>query len=350
MASRVAPILRAARGACYSRWPRAGSLVDGCTVLMPVPGDLPVFLELALATFGKQELDERVETIVIPDRMTPGLAAAFERSRREHPCGPVRLVQIGPFGRLQQRTTRGGPGLNHFLQLYHGVAATRTSHALLHDADLFLLDRNFLARRFERVRAEGLAFAGVEERYDDWFARRGFGPVSASWELLFDVRRLREFRPWDLHGHDHVVDGERHYCDTLDYVQLRTPAERRAVWEAPDGYLHFNWAISVYRYFQAAEGEPFNDHRFLILLLRLLSDAFVHTDGATPHGDLPPVAELARGIADDSAPVTYRTPSHPEKYGDFRRLIRQLIDAELIEPARADDIDRALSPFDAAFA
>jgi hypothetical protein len=361
----------AARASFYRRWPDTQPLVDGYTVLMPTPGDLPVFLELALAGFAKQDPTGHVETLVIPDRVTPEFVSAFNRSVSRAAWGPTRLVQIGTRGRALYRI-RNGPWnddisarglsrgirtarLNYFLQSYHGAAAATTTHAILHDADLFLLDPRFLAERFRRCSEQGIGWLGVERRlmwdrerkcFDDWYERDGLGPVLSTWELMFDVRWLRRFPPWQIHAQSHRFQGSERDFDSMDYVQVRTPPERRALWEAPDNYAHFNAAISAYRLFQESGDRPFVDERFRILLIRLLSDAFGNGDESH---HLPSATELARGIDDGDPRVTYRAAGIEDNYQEFRRGIGTVIASPLVEPGRAEDVERALRPFDLAF-
>jgi hypothetical protein len=339
---------RAARRTLYGRWPRAGRLGDGYTVLMPLPGDLPVFLELAMAGCAAQDPAGRVETLVVADQRTPAFVAAFERLRRRFDVGPARLIPIGRPGRALQRLT-GEPYLNHYLQLYHGIGAARTRFAVLWDADLFLNDPRFMAARYERCRDEDLDYLGVEPVFDDWYDRHGHGPVLATWELMFDVGSLRRFPAWQVHSHRGVIGGVEHDFDTMDYPQVHTPVDKRVLWEAPDGFVHFRWSTTVYRYFQQAAGRPFEDQRFRLLLIRLLTDAFAGDD-PHPNGELPAVGELARGIGDETARVTYQGAEREERYADFRRMIGQVMEGDLIEPARAETMDRALRPFDRAFA
>ena len=310
----------AARASLYPRWPNTRPAVDGYTVLMPMPGDLPVFLDLALAGFAKQDPAGHVETLVIPDRVTPKFVKAFNRSAGRAAWGPTRLVRIGRRGRALYRI-RNGPWnddisaralsravrtsrLNCFLESYYGAATVTSTHAVLHDADLFLLDPHFLAVRYRRCSEWGLGWLGVEPRlmwnreqkcFEDWYERDGLGPVLSTWELMFDVRWLRRFPPWQMHGQSHRFQGAERDFDSMDYVQVRTPPECRGLWEAPDDYAHFNWAISSYRLFQESAGRPFSDEKFRILLIRLLSDAFGHGDESH---QLPSARELARGIGD----------------------------------------------------
>lgn len=362
----------AARASLYPRWPDTPRLVEGYSVLMPLPGDLPVFLDLALAGFAKQDPTGHVETLVIPDRVTRAFVKAYHRSVGRAPWGPTRLIRIGPRGRALYQI-RHGPWnddisasalsravrtsrLNCFLQSYYGAAAARSTHALLHDADLFLLDPGFLSKRYQRCSEWGLGWLGVErrlmwnrdrKRFEDWYEREGLGPVLSTWELMFDLRRLKSFPPWQMHGQSHRFRGTERDFDSMDYVQVRTPPEGRGLWEAPDDYAHFNWAISSYRLFQESAGQPFIDERFRILLIRLLSDAFGHGDASH---QLPSAKELARGIDDDHARVTYRAAGIDENYQEFRREIGRVIASPLVDPARAEDVERALLPFDFAFA
>ena len=342
----------AMRTSLYGRWPRPGSLTDGYSVVLPLPGDLPVFLELALAGLARQNPAGRVETLVVPDRLTPEFVATYKRATAHFDWGPVRLLEIGRRGQALQRTkngpwTKASSHLNHFLQIYHGAAGARTTHVILHDADLVLTDARFLAERFALCSERRLACLGVERRFDDWYEANGLGPVLATWELMFDLRWLRSFPPWQISGQSHLIGDVEKKFDTLDYVQTRTPAEKRGLQEMPSGYVHFNWAITHYRLFQESGSGAFTDGHFLILLMRLLSDAFGQADGSQ---HLPTVEQLVRGISDRTARVNYCGSGLDATYAGFRRQIERVIESDAVEPAQAENIERALRPFDAAFA
>lgn len=340
-------VKRGAWRALYGRWPRRRARADGYTVLIPAPGDLPVFAHLALAGLARQDPSDRAEVIVIPDRLTPAFEAAVDRSASAFPPGAVRIARIDGRGRLLQRLS-GEPYLNHFLQVFHGVAAARTSHAMLHDVDLFVNDVGFISRRYRECRENGLACLGVELAHDaDWYERQGLGPVLATWELMFEVGWLRRFPPWQVHGHRNRIDGSEHVFDTMDYPQARTPGPRRRLAEAPGAFVHFQWVITVFRHFQQSQGAPYEDHRFRLLLIRLLVDAFGGFDGRQL---IPGVDELARGIVDPAAAVTYRSPEIERRYAAFREMLRNVTDGPLIDSDRAEGVERALAPFDAAFA
>jgi hypothetical protein len=164
---------------------------------------------------------------------------------------------------------------------------------------------------------------------------------------MFDVGWLKRFSPWQMHAQSHRFRGSERDFDSMDYVQVRTPPERRALCEAPDNYAHFNASISAYRLFQESADRSFVDDKFRILLIRLLSDAFGHGDESH---HVPSAQELARGIGDGGARVTYFAAGIDDNYQEFRRGIGTVIASPLVEPARAEDVERALVPFDLAFA
>src|ERR1700691_3494039 len=66
-------------------WPARQAGTEGYSLVMPVPGDLPVFLRLALAVCRPQQSEHRVETIVLPDRMTPEMRQIVSQARPDWP-------------------------------------------------------------------------------------------------------------------------------------------------------------------------------------------------------------------------------------------------------------------------
>lgn len=328
--------------AAFARWPaRPSETGVGYTLLLPVPADLPVFLRFALANAAAQDSTGRVETLVIPDMPSDAFRREFEAAVREIPVEGARLVTPGLRARLMQRAARNQPSANHFIQLHAGIAAARGRHVLFHDSDLFIEDPGFMAEHHRR--AQGLGCLGVSPVWDDWLREQGHGHVVATWELMVDEAWVRSFAPWEHRPREEWLDGQRHVFDTMLWTQARTPPERCGLHEgATRGFEHFNWVIGWYRMFQNAGGAPFEDDRFLILLIRLLSDAF----GADA-GDAPPAAELSRGLTDADARVTYRDPKTHANYAEFRRKVERILAAPVVGD-RAGRVREGLAPFDAA--
>jgi hypothetical protein len=243
-----------------------------------------------------------------------------------------------------RRAARNAISSNHFIQLHAGLAATRSTHALLHDADLFIEDPGFMARHYRSCAARGLACLGVSPAWDEWMREHGFGHVVATWELMVDTSWVRSFAPWQHRPRVDCIAGERHVFDTMLYTQALTAPERCGLDAATKGFEHFNWVIGVYRGFQRAAGRPFEDDRFLLVLIRLLSDEF----GVAP-GMIPPVEQLALGIESPAARVTYLERDTPRKYGEFRAKLERVLAGPLFGAQASERFAAELAPFERAF-
>lgn len=333
----------------YPRWRAApASREPGYSVLLPVPGDLPVFVRIAMEVCGAQDPEHRVETIVVPDTRPDGFDRAFERYARDWPGGPIRVV-APRRAELALARRRRNPHLNHWLQLVTGLTAARSTHALFHDADLFIDEPDFLRRHYEECRDRGLAVLGLSEAWDDWYRRHGLGHMVSTWEMLVEVEWARAFAPWQHRGHMGEIGGRPVEFDTTFRPQSRTAPDRIGLARGAPRFVHFNHTIDRYRAFQRARrrGRPWEDRTFRILLVRLLIDVF---DDSGWEYEAPPVAELLRGLRDPDAPVTYRFPQAADSYAGFRATLDRLADAELIGTERAEALRAAVAPFDAALA
>lgn len=254
------------------------------------------------------------------------------------------MVEFRPLDRLLVRAMNN-PHTICWLQLVNAVNATRTTHALWHDADLFVLDPLFFDAHYEECAGGGLACLGLGPVWDPWYAQRGLSHIAATWEMMCDVAWLREFRPWQQRGHDGTFRGEKHMFDITLLPQALTPPEkvgRRG--EAPD-FIHFNYVICTYRNFQNSQGS-FEDDYFRILLIRLLIDAF---DAGDWTYDAPPVSELAAGLTDSSRRVTYTSEKSAAHFDEFRTKLQRLIESPVLTPTQAARIAERVEPFDLAF-
>jgi hypothetical protein len=340
--------------AAYSRWPAAISrdLSPGYTLLIPVPGDLPVFVRLAIANIAAQNPAQRREILVIPDRPSPAMAEAFWASKAETGIRDLRLVALPPVSQVFARLAGFDGATNYFLQVHAGVTESATTYALLHDADLFLTDAGFLARHYQRCAEQGLACLGVSPAWDDWLREHGLDHVVATWEMMFDVRWMRWFPPWRHRSHFAWVDSQWHGFDVTLYTQAKTAPHLCELHPRADAsFIHFNWVISGYRQFQRSRGRPMQDVNFTMLLIRLLVDALDGRlkDVARVPIDVPPADDLARGLTDPSQRVTYRGDRPAANYAAFRDKVRRLYQGPLFHEAAVDAIENRLAPFDAAF-
>jgi hypothetical protein len=169
---------------------------------------------------------------------------------------------------------------------------------------------------------------------------------------MLDVRWARTFSPWQHRARHAWLDGEWHGFDVTLHTQALTDPKRIHRHDADGRFEHFNWVICEYRYFHRS-GAPrtFEDRRLVLLLIRLLADALHATVGAQSRSvDLPPLESLARGLTDPEQPVTYRSKDAEQAYPEFRAKVARILDGPLFADAVAEEIERALRPWDLAFA
>jgi hypothetical protein len=312
--------------------------------MLPVPGDLPVFLELALEVIASQRPDHLVEVLVIPDRLPPGFADRFDALAVRHAALPLRFVGLMPIEHLTSGLN--DPFLNAWLQFVRGIGAARATHALLHDADLFITHPDYLKTHYETCAGSGLACLGARQVWDRWYRQNGFPHVAATWELMMTVAWARSFEPSLHRASMHEVAGRPHPCDTTLFPQVLTAPELIRVRPRADGdFVHFAHVICTYRYFQKSRG-PYEDTMFRLLLVRLLIDAWDRSGWAY---ELPALEELARGLADGTRRVTYVAAETGENYASFRRKLQKLMESALLDHDRVATLSRGIRPFDDAF-
>lgn len=327
----------------FAFWPVSTSRQlreDGYTVLVPVPGDLPVFLELALAVLATQASEHRVATIVVPDLMTPEIRAIVARRRRSW-TGPLELVELPRPERWLLPKMKNGHR-NHGVQLVTGVSASRSSHIVLHDADLFLLTPEVLDRQYEMCRERGLACLGVSPVWDEWYEAHG-RHLAATWELCSRVEWMRSFPPYLHMAHDAQLWGEEHAFDTMLHPQALSEPDSIAVNDVGASIVHFNYVITTFRQFQR-QGAGMLDDQFRVLLIRVFIDLFA-PDTATD--DVPTLSELARGLGSQSAHVRYPDrESAAEDYARFRGHLEGALAGPWTLDARGSSTRAALAAFD----
>jgi hypothetical protein len=328
----------------YGRWPDIGEAIPGYSLLLTVPPDLPVFLRLAVDVCRRQDATHLVETLVIPDAFDPAFARVVAGAAADWPEGRVRLVQPGPKDRLVRSFLRKA-SLIHWLQLVVGGRETRSTHAVLHDADLFMLEPGFLRSLFETCRDGAYFCVGNEGAWEGaaWTKLSRFAHVVALWELMLDMSWLRAGPPAAMRpGNVRLAEGVFWFETTL-FAQARTAPER-IVRHRAARLVHFGWVIGGYRKFQQSRGR-FKDQHFRLLLIRLLVDAF-DPDGG-PYL-VPRLAELERGLVDRGAGVRYddRARIH---YPAFRRELERLLRSDLFPAGRVEVIRSGLAAFDAAY-
>lgn len=328
----------------YRRWKRGPDPQAGYSLLLLVPGDLPVFTQLAMTVCAQQESEERVETLVLPDVFTSGFRRVFDQQSPGW-SGSLKVLRPRRLEEIVARR-RQNPHFNTWLQLKAGINNARGTHAIWHDSDLFLRSPGFLDDHYRTCRDRDLALLGVSQAYEE-FRRQGFPHVVSTWELIFKTAWAREFMPWEHRGHDGHVNGQPVTFDLMFCPQTQTAPERISRHPTESGFLHFNYTIGTYRAFQRSlrRGDSWDDSGFRVLLVRLLADALDDSDWMY---DAPPVAELLAGLEDTTAKVTYVNTDRAG-YDEFRNKLQELIEGGFLERSRTQALADGIRPFDEAY-
>jgi len=331
--------------AAYSRWRAApGNEEPGYSLLLLVPGDLPVFLRLAADVCGRLDPTNQIEALVIPDRMTDGFARVFADVQRSWPHGNMRLVTMPPLDSFIARRFPN-PHTFYFLQLINGIEAARATHVLLHDADLFITNHRSLRDHYQRCTDGDYACLGAEQVWDDWFRHNGYDQVVGTWELMMERQWALSHPPYEHHGHVAKLNGVTHEFDATLLPQCRTDPRRIGLNRIGD-FVHFNYVIGTHRWFQQADG-PFEDEHFRLLLIRLLIDACDPSDW--PY-DVPDIDQLVSGIEGRDRPVTYTATATRGHYPAFRSKLTSLLECGVFDNEQIETMRRGVEPFDHAFA
>ncbi|GAA1380420.1 hypothetical protein [Luteococcus sanguinis] len=328
----------------FSDWAAPLPADPGYTLLVPVPGDLPVFLEVALAVTGQQKAEHRLETLVIPDVMTPQVKNIVERNRANWQ-GKLTLLPL-PQPERTMLPRMKNPSRNHAVQVITGIEHSRSTHVLLHDADLFLLDKGALDQRYQQAVERDLDALGISPVWDPWYNEKGLTHLAATWELMASRDWLRAFPPHMHMGHTAEMYGEDHVFDTTLRAQALGNPARIAQDNLSDEIVHFNYVISTYRHFQRSSGS-FTDDRYRLILVRLLIDLFAQEPFDYV---VPTLAELAKGLDDPTARVVYPSGEKAAAdYASFRSQIQRTFHGEWCEAERGDRAEAELAPFDAHY-
>lgn len=315
----------------------------GYTLLVPVPGDIPVFLDLALRVCRTQDSPNRVRTIVVPDRPSPHIRRIVDSLRPGWP-DPIEVLLLPAPERWFLPHMKSG-SRNHGLQVVAGIGATTSTHIVLHDADLFLLADDLLESQYRSCVDRDLACLGVSPAWDPWYAEHGLR-LAATWELVASVEWLRRHTPYRQIGHDEELFGERHTFDTTLYAQAVSPPEQVDWVDRSGEFVHFNYAITTYRHYQR-HGPGFLDRGFRLLLIALFVELF--GSGARPD-DLPSLAELSRGIDATTAPVLYPNDEAASiRWRETRADLHRVLTSHLVDRHSATRANEALAPFDAFY-
>jgi len=332
----------------YQSWgPDADTTIPGYTALLPVPADLPIFIQLALDNIESQDHSNLAEVIVIPDIPSNSFRRIYNKVANNRHMPPIRLVEMSVKDRLIGQISRH-PGTYHFLQLVRGIESSRTSHILFHDADLFFLHHDYLRKHYELSKSKGVNVLGVRPaRRNMWRDRENWetATIAATWEMMARRDWLKRYKTHQHRGQKAVWNGRMRVFDTTILPQWLSCPDEIAISYAEHDLIHFTYTISSYRHYCRLP-RPFNDKYFRILLLRLLVDA-LDNSGWTYH--LPPLENIIEGIAGNDKFVSYVHRDTKANYARFSRTMMNFLDSGALKDKAKENIYSNFLKFDRQF-
>jgi hypothetical protein len=340
---------RVIQTAFFGRWRRSQPLVPGYTILLPTPMDMPFLLRFALEGLRHLNTENCRQILVIPDGWGDDGGKAFRDVIAACDDPRVELVELRPIIRFyihkiqMRKTRRSAANWSHWAMIVEGTASARSEHAFLHDADAFFIDSDALERQYRECRDRVMNTLGVQVRTDAFFHRIGYA-IPGTWEMMYSVRWARRRNPLTLKGLWHSTPHGVHEFDTMLYPQyLDYESGTIGTMELPPRLVHFHGAVTTYRVLKDHATRPVIDMLFRLLLLSILEDLLPAPDG---NRILPTPGELARGLTDLSAPITYNSETATREYPIFRKQVEELCESPTFAGSRADRIRELIQPFD----
>ncbi|WP_435011790.1 hypothetical protein P12x_006024 (plasmid) [Tundrisphaera lichenicola] len=332
----------------FGRWRRSCPFEDGYTILLPSPMDMPFLLRYALEGLLRMDTTHCRQILIVPDGQGHDRGRALAEVAGSFSDPRIELVRLRPLDYKIIRSMKPpGSAATHWMAVVNGILHARGAHAFLHDADAFFLESGGLERQYRECLDRGMFTLGVTPRNDPDFLRLGY-QIPGTWELMFSNRWARSRSPYQLKGRRRSTDRGEILFDSMLYPQfIDYPTGKVGVMAEPPKFVHFNGTIFTYRLFRDRKGGSVVDELFRILLLAILEELVPSKDGTRV---VPRVDELAAGLTDPSATVTYGTRVAVQEYPIFRSMIEEMCRAPIMEGERAARIVELIRPFDDHFA
>jgi hypothetical protein len=178
--------------------------------------------------------------------------------------------------------------------------------------------------------------------WDGWYETHGL-KLAATWELVARVEWLRSFSPYQHIGHPDELFDESHVFDTTLFPQAVTDPNKVDHAGLSDEFVHFNYVITAYRFFQR-HGPGYLDDRFLMLFISLMTDLL----GAGKYGSALPVPEkMVEALHASSPAIQFPAAAiATETYERFRLKLGQVLVAPWLPAASVTRIQPIIEEFD----
>jgi hypothetical protein len=333
----------------YGRhWPeKACHSEEGYTILVPIPADMPILLRFALAGMQHLSMPNCRKILVISDGASND--QALRTMVGEQSDSRVEYVPLTSIDKVLTNLPRsdGSANFRHFTQILRGVLKTTTEAVYLHDADAFWLDKAGVETQYHEFQSRAMNTLGLSSRIDPMFKDRGYD-IPGTWELMFSRSWVQQRLPMEIKGGWYPIEnGEWRWFDTLLFGQYMDYASGKfGVMKNPPAFVHFYGTITEYRSWQRAQrSQPTEDSLFNLLLLSVFAASFPE---AKNDSRLPPPHEMARGLSDRSASITYFAETAPTRYASFRSKIEAICAGPVFGNV-AGRVRELLVPFDRHF-
>ena len=326
----------------FRRWKALPVYETGYTILLPSPMDMPFLLRFALEGLQLQDTTHCRQILVIPD----GWADDGGTALREVMAGfsDPRLEYYEPSW-WDIFLIRRMPS-PYWMMVMFGIEHARCEQALLHDADAFFHDSDAIERIYDASREGSMYTLGVQARWDPFFENLGY-EIPGTWETMVDCRWARTRPPYTIKGRKESTPHGEYGFDVLLYAQyLDYASSRIGVMDSPPRFVHFSHTVRAYRDYMRMANPKIVDELFRLLLLSMLEKV---AEDEAAKSRLPSPQDLARGLKDPAAPVTYDSEVAVRGYREFRDMIDELSRVPIFDNERASMIAAMLEPFDAHF-
>ena len=227
-------------------WPRAAELKPGYSVILGVPWHLRHLLEVNLRFLAKLDRRHLRAIHVVLDRASESERDRLERTARAcHPQLPlVFQCYEGMAGRIVERLDIST--FYNSMNCATALAAIDSTHAILHDFDLYPLRPDYFERMYQQMVRGRLHYCGVEVTCFDGLTSDD--QVLGTWGLGMDVEWLRRtHRPIEIFHTMRTVGDRVISLDPFSESQLRPGVRRELVTScSTDDFCHVKNLCSSY--------------------------------------------------------------------------------------------------------
>ncbi len=336
-------IKRALISIFYFGWKINNPKVQGYTVILPAPMDMPFLTYYALKGLSGVDLSNCHEILVVPDGCgndgSRGLADAIELAGLER----VKLLQV------TKRNSAiisifGDSGIAHWMTIVEAINKSKTEWLFLHDADAFFTDNRLVEDNYAFSLSNDLDCLGVTSRWDKYFASKDMN-LPGTWELLFRKSWAKNSSPISHKAGDRYVDKQKVFFDTMLYPMFNDYSKGRISVKENHSFIHLSATVITYRRWLDYSKHAVGDELFRLLFLRLLKDI---APSMTDEFRLPPIEKLYEGLHDSESSIHYGFPNAASGYRKFRIFVDDLLRIDLFSE-KSDEVNILLKPFDDKF-